>query len=53
MDRSRINRALAKAIAYKACGKQQLAARWMAHLLFLMDTMDIADQSIDFSEPEH
>lgn len=44
LDRSAINRALAKAIAYKQCGKQQLANAWAAKLLYLLDTMDVADQ---------
>lgn len=37
MDRSKINRALAKAMAYRACGKDALADQWAAHLLYLLE----------------
>ena len=33
MDRSAINRALAKAMAYKQCGKEAEAAQWARELL--------------------
>ena len=33
MDRSAINRALAKAMAYKQCGKEAEAAQWAKELL--------------------
>lgn len=46
LDRSAINRALAKAIAHKGAGNQALANQWAAHLLYLLDVMDIADQSM-------
>lgn len=46
LDRTAINKALAKAIAHKQCGNQRLANQWAAHLLYLLDTMDIANQSI-------
>ena len=46
MDRSAINRALAKAMAHKAAGNQQLANQWAARLLYLLDTMDIAKQDL-------
>lgn len=45
LDRTAINRALAKAIAHKQAGNQRLANQWAAHLLYLLDTMDIADQA--------
>ncbi len=45
MDRSAINRALAKAMAYKQCGKQREAEIWAARLVYLLDTMDILNQS--------
>jgi hypothetical protein len=33
IDRSEVNRALAKAIAYKQCGKDHKAAMWAAQLI--------------------
>lgn len=36
LDRSEINRALAKAIAYKQCGKDHEAAVWAAQLVTLL-----------------
>jgi hypothetical protein len=44
INRTAINRALAKAIAHKQAGNQHLANQWSAHLLYLLDTMDIANQ---------
>jgi hypothetical protein len=44
MNRPALSRALAKAIAHKQAGNQHLANAWAAHLLYLLDTMDIADQ---------
>lgn len=44
MDRSALNRALAKAIAYKQCGKQDQAEAWSIELIRLLDTMDILKQ---------
>lgn len=41
MDRSEINRALAKAIAYKQCGKHDQAEQWAARLLGLLECADI------------
>lgn len=41
IDRSEVNRALAKAIAYKQCGKQEKAEAWAARLVRLLDTADI------------
>lgn len=41
IDRSEINRALAKAIAYKACGKQREAELWAARLVELLECADI------------
>ena len=37
MDRTEINRALAKAIAYKNCGKQELAEQWARKLVELLE----------------
>lgn len=36
IDRTEVNRALAKAIAYKACGKDDEAALWAAKLVTLL-----------------
>ncbi len=41
MDRSAINRALAKAIAYKQCGKQAEAKQWARELIRLLECADI------------
>lgn len=37
IDRSEVNRALAKAIAYKACGKDHQADQWAARLVKLLE----------------
>ncbi len=41
IDRSEVNRALAKAIAYKNCGKQDAAEQWAAELVRLLECADI------------
>ena len=41
MDRVEINRALAKAIAYKQCGKDQKAEAWAVELVRLLGVADI------------
>lgn len=41
MDRSEINRALAKAIAYKQCGKDREAEDWARTLIELLECADI------------
>lgn len=41
IDRSEVNRALAKAIAYKQCGKQSEAEAWAAELVRLLECADI------------
>lgn len=33
IDRSEVSRALAKALAFKACGKDEAASRWAALLI--------------------
>jgi hypothetical protein len=43
--RPALNRALSKAIAHKAAGNQGAAEQWAAHLLYLLDVMDLANQS--------
>lgn len=41
MDRSEINRALAKAIAYKQCGKDAEAKEWARKLIELLELAEI------------
>lgn len=41
MDRSEINRALAKAIAYKQCGKDDEALEWARRLVTLLECAEI------------
>jgi hypothetical protein len=41
IDRSEVSRALAKALAYKACGKQRDAEHWAARLVELLECADI------------
>jgi hypothetical protein len=41
LNRSEINRALAKSIAYKQCGKDADAAIWAARLVALLDSAKI------------
>ena len=41
IDRSEAARAMAKAIAYKACGKDAEAAEWAARLVHILECADI------------
>ena len=41
IDRSEVSRALAKAIAYKNCGKQADAEEWARKLVYLLECADI------------
>jgi hypothetical protein len=41
IDRSEVSRALAKALAYKACGKQRDAEVWAAKLVELLECANI------------
>lgn len=43
LDRSEISRALAKAIAYKSCGKDAKAQAWAIELVRLLECSDILD----------
>lgn len=43
LDRSEISRALAKAIAYKQCGKDAKANAWAARLVELLGAAEILD----------
>jgi hypothetical protein len=45
LDRSEISRALAKAIAYKQCGKQDQAERWARVLVELLECAQILTPS--------
>ena len=47
IDRSEVSRALAKAIAYKSCGKHQDAEQWARQLVRLLECANILreDQS--------
>lgn len=41
IDRSEASRAMAKAIAYKQCGKNQEAAQWARELIRLLECAEI------------
>lgn len=41
INRSQVSRALAKAIAYKECGKDSQAEAWAAELVRLLECSDI------------
>lgn len=41
INRSEVNRALAKAIAFKACGKDADASAWARQLVELLECADI------------
>jgi hypothetical protein len=41
IDRSEVNRALAKAIAFKNCGKDETAAEWAVRLVRLLECAEI------------
>lgn len=41
IDRSEVSRAMAKAIAYKQCGKQADAEAWARELVRLLECADI------------
>lgn len=43
IDRSEVSRALAKAIAYKECGKDREAAAWAVVLVGLLECAEILD----------
>jgi len=44
LDRSEISRALAKAIAYKNCGKQAEAESWAIKLIRLLECAEILSE---------
>lgn len=41
IDRSEASRAMAKAIAYKACGKDREAAQWARELVRILECAEI------------
>jgi hypothetical protein len=41
IDRSEVNRALAKALAYKQCGKDREAEQWARRLVELLECAQI------------
>lgn len=43
-ERALISQAIAKAIAYKNCGKDISAQAWAIRVVYLLDCMDILDQ---------
>ena len=45
LDRSAIARALAKAIAYKACGKDDAALEWARELVRLLHCAEILKEA--------
>ena len=45
IDRSEVSRALAKAIAYKNCGKDRDAAMWAVELVKLLECAEILNAS--------
>lgn len=50
MDRHEINRALAKAIAYKQCGKNDEAAEWARTLIEHLELAEILAPADDSQE---
>jgi hypothetical protein len=44
IDRTEVNRALAKALAYKACGKDHKADQWAAKLVKLLEANRILSE---------
>lgn len=45
IDRSAVSRAVAKAIAYKNCGKDKEAAEWARELVVMLECADILKPS--------
>jgi hypothetical protein len=50
IDRVEVNRALAKAIAFKACGQHRKASAWAGKLVKLLECADILDPDIIFAD---
>ena len=51
-DRSELSRALAKAIAYRDCGKPEKAAAWAAELVRMLEAKSILTPTALASRPE-
>ena len=51
-DRSELSRALAKAIAYRDCGKSEKAATWAAELVRLLEAKSILTPAALASRPD-
>jgi len=49
-DRSELSRALAKAIAYRDCGKPETAAKWAARLVDMLESQAILRPGVDRAE---
>ena len=49
INRSEVNRALAKAIAYKQCGKDADARAWAAKLVLLLECSEILEHGVVYS----
>jgi len=52
IDRSEVSRALAKAIAYKQCGKDKAACLWAVKLVRLLECYDILASGKTFEDGE-
>ncbi len=46
-DRSELSRALAKAIAYRDCGKPETAAKWAATLVDMLEAQNILKAGVE------
>jgi hypothetical protein len=51
-DRSELSRALAKAVAYRDCGKPEKAAAWAAELVRLLEAKSILTPAALAMRPE-
>jgi hypothetical protein len=49
-DRSELARAMAKAIAYRDCGKPALAAAWAARLVDMLEAQAILRPGVERAE---
>lgn len=51
IDRSKVSQALAKAIAYKQCGREAMAHFWAAELVRQLECAEILDARARVTEP--
>lgn len=49
-DRSELARAMAKAIAYRDCGKPEKAAAWAARLVDMLEAQNILRPGVERAE---